>query len=55
MQLGKRIEVRGNKMNLTITEIELDIIGTFSFAQKKGEFSHVGLRVYYRRFDKTRG
>ena len=41
-------------MNLTITEIKLDIIGTFSFAQEEGEFSHVGLRVYYKGVDKTR-
>ena len=41
-------------MNLAITKIKLNIIGTFSFAQKKGEFSHVGLRVYYKGVDRTR-
>ena len=41
-------------MNLAITEIKLDIIATFRFAQKKGEFSHVGLIVYYKGVYKTR-
>jgi hypothetical protein len=41
LEFMKGIEVRRHKMYFAIAEIELNIIGTFSFAQEECEFGHV--------------
>ena len=41
LEFIKGIEIRRHKMYFAIAEIELDIIGTFGFAQEECEFGHV--------------
>ncbi len=41
LEFIKGIEVRRDKMYFAIAEIELDIIGTFGFAEEECDFGHV--------------